>query len=95
MHLVTGWSHARASSLASFPNHKLDECGNEASLHFGEAWKRVLFLVLFDVWALLLHGIMPVQRTEEDIIKSAQDERQYRSGNELRMGMGMDVFGDL
>jgi len=51
--------------------------------------------VLFDVWALLLHGIMPVQRTEEDIIKSAQDERQYRSGNELRMGMGMDVFGDL
>lgn len=52
-------------------------------------------MCLFDVWALPLHEIMPVQITDEDIIKSPQDERQYRLGNDLRLGMGRDVSGDL
>ena len=44
---------------------------------------------------LPLHRIMPVQTTDEDIIKSPQDERQYRLGNDLGMGMGRDVSRDL
>ena len=48
-------------------------------------------MCLFDVRALSLHGIMPVQTTDEDIIKSPQDEREYRLENDLGMGMGRDV----
>ena len=46
-------------------------------------------MCLFDVRALSLHGIMPVQTTDEGIIKSPQDERKYRLENDLGMGMGM------